>query len=148
MAKYDAGANSPAAASAAAFINLWTPAARSARILRIEVICTAATASDIGLARSTVRGTQTTTQVGQQPQLESVDLYKRGWGWWWFSSTELRTEKIVLSARYLPRGTYRFVYQIRAASPGTYRVIPANGQEFYFPEVFGRGAGSLFTVTP
>jgi|tagenome__1003787_1003787.scaffolds.fasta_scaffold19644485_1 hypothetical protein len=65
MAKYDAGANSPAAASAAAFINLWTPAARSARILRIEVICTAATASDIGLARSTVRGTQTTTQVGQ-----------------------------------------------------------------------------------
>lgn len=64
MAKFDAGANSPAAASGACFANLWTPAARSARVLRVEVICTAATASDIGLARTTGRGTQTTTQVG------------------------------------------------------------------------------------
>lgn len=64
MAKYDAGANSPAAAAGACFINLWTPAARSARVLRVEVICTAATASDIALARTTGRGTQTTTQVG------------------------------------------------------------------------------------
>lgn len=65
MSKYDSGVNSPAAAAAAAFSNLWTPAARSGRVLAIEVVCTAATASDIGLARSTVRGTQTTTQVGQ-----------------------------------------------------------------------------------
>jgi hypothetical protein len=64
VAKFDAGGNSPAAAAGAAFVHLWTPAARSARVLRIEIICTAATASDIGLARSTVRGTQTTTQVG------------------------------------------------------------------------------------
>jgi uncharacterized protein YfaS (alpha-2-macroglobulin family) len=93
---------------------------------------------------------QTTSQVGQRPELtfNYDELYGRGWGWWWFSNTELRTEKMVLSATYLPRGSYRFVYQIRASSPGTYRVIPTNGQEFYFPEVFGRGAGSLFTVTP
>ncbi len=91
---------------------------------------------------------QTTTQIGQTPELNMIDPYSRGWGWWWFSNTELRTEKIVLSASYLPKGTYRFVYQIRASSAGTYKVIPANGQEFYFPEVFGRGAGSVFTVTP
>jgi uncharacterized protein YfaS (alpha-2-macroglobulin family) len=91
---------------------------------------------------------QTTSQVGQRPQLQAVDFYRRGWGWWWFSNTELRTEKIVLSATYLPRGSYRFVYQVRASTPGTYRVIPTHGQEFYFPEVFGRGAGSLFTITP
>jgi hypothetical protein len=29
---------------------------------------------------------------------------------------------------------------------GVYKVIPTNGNEFYFPEVFGRGAGSVFTV--
>jgi uncharacterized protein YfaS (alpha-2-macroglobulin family) len=90
---------------------------------------------------------QTTAQVGQRPRLENVDA-RYGWGWWWFSNTEMRTEKMVLSATYLPRGSYRFVYQIRASSPGVYRVIPTNGQQFYFPEVFGRGAGSLFTVTP
>jgi hypothetical protein len=65
MAKYDSAINSPAAAAGAAFSNIWTPAARSARVLAIEVVCTAATASDIGVARSTARGTQTTTQVGQ-----------------------------------------------------------------------------------
>src|SRR5260221_5478979 len=91
---------------------------------------------------------QTTSQIGQTPELTQIDPYYRGWGWWWFSNTELRTDKIVLSASYLPKGTYRFVYQIRASSAGTYKVIPANGQEFYFPEVFGRGEGSLFTVAP
>jgi hypothetical protein len=64
-AKFDAGANSPAAAAGAAFAAIWTPAARSARVLRIEVVATTATASDIGLARTTARGTATTTMVGQ-----------------------------------------------------------------------------------
>ena len=98
---------------------------------------------------------QTTSQVrpaGQgvasnTPDLNRIDI-RYGWGWWWFTHTELRTEKAVLSATYLPRGTYRFVYQVRASTPGTYRVIPPSGMEFYFPEVFGRGAGSLFAVTP
>jgi len=92
------------------------------------------------------RSLKTTTQAGQQPELSQINPYD-GWGWWWFSSTELRTEKVVLSAQYLPRGSYRYVYQVQATTPGTYRVIPANGNEFYFPEVFGRGAGTLFTVT-
>ncbi|HLY26415.1 MAG TPA: alpha-2-macroglobulin family protein, partial [Aggregatilineales bacterium] len=90
---------------------------------------------------------QTTTQIGQTPELTEIDPLRRGWGWWWFSNTELRTEKAVLSATYLPKGTYRFVYQVQATAAGTYRVIPPNGNEFYFPEVFGRGAGSLFTIT-
>ncbi len=89
---------------------------------------------------------KTTSQIGQQPELQNIDP-EYGWGWWWFSSTELRTNQAVLTARYLPAGTYRYTYQIIATQPGTYRVIPPNGQEFYFPEVFGRGAGSTFTVT-
>ncbi len=88
---------------------------------------------------------KTTSQIGQPPQLDQVNP-RYGWGWWWFSDTQLRTEKAVLTARYLPAGTYRYTYQVRASQKGTYRVIPPNGQEFYFPEVFGRGAGSLFTV--
>jgi uncharacterized protein YfaS (alpha-2-macroglobulin family) len=94
------------------------------------------------------RSLKTTAQVGQTPELQRVDPRWDGWGWWWFSNTQIRTDKVVLSAQFLPRGTYRYVYQIQATTPGTYRVIPPNGNEFYFPEVFGRGAGSLFTVTP
>jgi uncharacterized protein YfaS (alpha-2-macroglobulin family) len=94
------------------------------------------------------RSLKTTAQVGQTPELQRLDPRWEGWGWWWFSSTQIRTEKVVLSAQFLPRGTYRYVYQIQATTPGSYKVIPPNGNEFYFPEVFGRGAGSLFTIVP
>ncbi len=90
---------------------------------------------------------KTTSQIGKPPELNLIHP-DEGWGWWWFSNTELQTDKAVLTARYLPAGTYRYTYQIQATEPGTYRVIPPNGQEFYFPEVFGRGAGSLFTIQP
>ncbi|GAB4556093.1 MAG: hypothetical protein OHK0023_28040 [Anaerolineae bacterium] len=92
------------------------------------------------------RSLQTTTQVGQRPELRPEEIRFRGWGWWWFSQTELRTEKVVLSASYLPKGSYRYVYQVQATTPGVYKVIPSNGFAFYFPEVFGRSNGSLFTV--
>ena len=90
----------------------------------------------------------TTTQVGERPTLSREDPLSQGWGWWWFSHTELRDEKVVLSATWLPRGTYTYRYQVRAGLPGVYRVMPPVGYEFYFPEVYGRGAGSLFTVLP
>ena len=61
---------------------------------------------------------------------------------------ELRDERVVLSADYLPPGTYTYTYLARAGTPGTFRVIPPTAQEFYFPEVYGRGAGSLFSVLP
>jgi uncharacterized protein YfaS (alpha-2-macroglobulin family) len=83
------------------------------------------------------------------PQEYSWDeLWWRGWGWWWFSHVQMRDEKVTLSASYLPAGTYVYTYMVRAASVGVFRVIPPTAQEFYFPEVYGRGPGSLFSVTP
>ena len=69
------------------------------------------------------------------------------YGWWWFSHTELRDEKAVLFATYLPRGTYEYTYLIRASMPGEFRVIPTNAYEMYFPEVFGRSDGGVFNIT-
>ena len=71
-----------------------------------------------------------------------------GWGWWYFPHAELRDEKVVLSADYLPGGTYTYTYRVRAMTAGVFQVIPPTAQEFYFPEVYGRGDGSAFTVTP
>jgi hypothetical protein len=76
------------------------------------------------------------------------DFIYHGWGWWYFSHIERRDERVVLSADYLPAGTYVFSYLVRASTPGAFRVIPPTAQEFYFPEVYGRGEGSLFTVAP
>ncbi len=90
----------------------------------------------------------TSQQVGTRPEVDRTDPLSHGWGWWYFSNTEFRDEKVVIFAEYLPRGTYEYSYVIRPGLPGEYNVIPPTAQEFYFPEVYGRGAGTLFTITP
>jgi hypothetical protein len=89
----------------------------------------------------------TTSVVGEPPLLSPSDPLYYGWGWWWFSNTDLRDEKVVLFATYLPKGTYEYTYSIRASIPGEFRVIPTHAEQMYFPEVFGRGDGGLFRVT-
>ena len=91
---------------------------------------------------------QTTSVVGQPPALNFADPLYYGWGWWWFSNTDLRDEKVVLFANYLPKGTYEYSYSLHASRPGVYKVIPTHANEFYFPEVFGRGDGMIFTINP
>ncbi|MCC7357984.1 MAG: Ig-like domain-containing protein [Anaerolineales bacterium] len=90
----------------------------------------------------------TTSVVGQPPELQATDPLYYGWGWWWFSNTDLRDEKVVLFATYLPKGTYEYTYTIHASLPGVYQVIPTQAREFYFPEVFGHGDGTVFTIKP
>jgi uncharacterized protein YfaS (alpha-2-macroglobulin family) len=92
----------------------------------------------------------TTSVVGQRPELTRTDRRNpwgwRGYGWWYFSHAELRDEKAVLFATYLPKGTYEYTYTIRASVPGEFRIIPTHAEEMYFPEVFGRGDGGVFRV--
>ncbi|MEW5873093.1 MAG: Ig-like domain-containing protein [Chloroflexota bacterium] len=91
----------------------------------------------------------TSPQSVEVPQQFSwKDLWWRGWGWWFFTHTQLKDERVVLSTDYLPAGTYVYTYLVRASSIGVFKTIPPTAQEFYFPEVYGRGAGSLFTVIP
>jgi uncharacterized protein YfaS (alpha-2-macroglobulin family) len=91
---------------------------------------------------------KTTTQIGEGPQLNQTDKYSYygGWGWWWFTHTELRDEKVALFATNLPAGSYEYTYQIRAGMSGTFNVIPAHAEEMYFPEVMGRSDGSTFVI--
>jgi uncharacterized protein YfaS (alpha-2-macroglobulin family) len=54
----------------------------------------------------------------------------------------------VLFAAELAPGSYEFRYQIRASLPGQFRLLPPTAYQMYQPEVWGRGAGGLFTITP
>ncbi len=90
----------------------------------------------------------TSTQAISPYQFNSADFNRSGWGWWYFDHVEMRDEKLALSATELPPGTYVYTYLVRASTAGEFRVIPPTAQEFYFPEVYGRGEGSLFTVRP
>jgi uncharacterized protein YfaS (alpha-2-macroglobulin family) len=98
---------------------------------------------------------KTTSVVGEAPELRNLTaeqenywLRRYGWGWWWFSHSEMRDEKVSLFAQYLPRGTYEYTYLMRASVPGDYMVMPSTASEMYFPEVFGRSDGGKFTVEP
>ena len=92
---------------------------------------------------------QTSSVAEESPELARTDRpspWGGGYGWWWFSHTDLRDEKAVLFATYLPRGTYEYTYLIRASLGGEYRVIPTHAYEMYFPEVFGTSDGGVFTI--
>ena len=91
----------------------------------------------------------TTSLVEQQPTLRrEVEGEEPFYHWWWnwYSRSEMRDDKVVLFADHLPAGTYEYTYTFRATRPGQYHVIPTNAREFYFPEVFGRSAGRMFTI--
>ena len=67
--------------------------------------------------------------------------------WVYWAHTEMRDDRVAAFATFLPRGTYEYVYLTRASIAGEFRALPARAWEMYFPDVFGRSAGSLFTVT-
>jgi len=93
----------------------------------------------------------TTSVLADEPSLyrDSDDdwLYDFCYWWWtWYSRSEMRDDRVVLFADYLPAGTYEYTYTFRATQPGEYHVIPTTANEFYFPEVFGRADGRLFVI--
>ncbi len=76
------------------------------------------------------------------------DFRRYGWGGWYFYHREAYDERVVFSADTLPAGVYTVVYYARAAVPGAYQTRPATASEVFFPDVRGRSAGTVVTITP
>jgi uncharacterized protein YfaS (alpha-2-macroglobulin family) len=68
-------------------------------------------------------------------------------GSWYFNHSEVRDDRVMYFADFLPKGVYEIDYYVRATSVGEFADLPAMAQETYFPEVFGRTAGQKFDVT-
>ncbi len=69
-----------------------------------------------------------------------------GWGWWWFNHTDIRDDRVLLSAFYTPAGALEYTYVLRASIPGQFKVIPAAAELVNFPDVFGRTDGGVFEI--
>jgi uncharacterized protein YfaS (alpha-2-macroglobulin family) len=90
----------------------------------------------------------TSTQALPEQGVTAADPLRGGWGWWWFTRSELRDDRLFLFAEQLPAGTYQYTYILRAVLPGEYRVLPTRAWAFYFPEVYGQSAGRVLTIQP
>ncbi len=90
-----------------------------------------------------------TSASGVGPTFQRTDeSYRYGyWGWWYFNRMEFRDAEAVFFARFLPAGTYQYTYTLQANIPGEFQVMPATARQEFFPEVFGRSEGLLFTIT-
>jgi len=65
-----------------------------------------------------------------------------------YRSPSWRTTRhwIISKKRPSAGSTSEYTYLIRASLAGEYRVIPTHAYEMYFPEVFGRSDGEVFTI--
>ena len=89
-----------------------------------------------------------TTQRGQLVEYNPDDPFGAGWGWWYFGTPKIYSDHVSWAGRSVPAGTYELTYQILPAQAGEFRVIPAHAYEYYFPEVEGSSAGSVFSIAP
>lgn len=69
-------------------------------------------------------------------------------GSWYWTHTELRDDRVLAFADYLPSGARSFEYLARATIPGTFQALPAHIEEMYDPDVLGRTVADRFMVTP
>ncbi len=70
-----------------------------------------------------------------------------GSGFWspW-SHVERRDDRLLLFADELPPGIHEKSFVVRATTPGRFLSRPAQAEEMYAPEVFGRSDGGTFVV--
>lgn len=81
------------------------------------------------------------------PELDSRDPFGDGWGWWWFDSPKILDSQVTWTTNYLPAGTYELTYILIPVQAGEFRAIPARAWQYFFPEVQGTSAGSLFKIS-
>ncbi len=83
------------------------------------------------------------------PQFDEFGQPVQRWDWLAWNPTykDFRDDRVALFSSYVPAGTYQYTFRLRATVPGEYRVLPTYAEMMYFTEVWGRSAGSLFTIT-
>ena len=94
------------------------------------------------------QGEEFAVEPAEKPLFDPSDPFGAGWGWWFFSPSRIYDDHIAWSADFLPAGSYVLEYVLVPLQAGEYRVLPARAWQFYFPEVQGNSAGSIFTINP
>ncbi len=71
--------------------------------------------------------------------------------WFYGSSTFSRSvygnTQVQFYASALPRGTYIVTYEARAGAAGEFQAMPTHAYSAVMPDIFGRSAGQVFSIT-
>ena len=67
------------------------------------------------------------------------------WGYWW-SSVDVRDDRIAFFCRTLSKGDHVIEYNLRAQTPGVYHVLPTIAQGMYAPDTHAESAETRLTV--
>jgi uncharacterized protein YfaS (alpha-2-macroglobulin family) len=67
------------------------------------------------------------------------------WSHWW-SSTDVRDDRIAFFARTLTKGKHVVEYNLRAQTPGTYRVLPTFVEPMYTPATRAESGDAKVTI--
>jgi uncharacterized protein YfaS (alpha-2-macroglobulin family) len=91
-----------------------------------------------------------TTAADTSPTFERIeDQIPFGfWGWWYFDTVEFRDDRVRILSDFLPAGTYQYSYTLQSTIPGEYQVPPTIARQEFFPDVFGRSSGEIFSILP
>ncbi|MEM4408566.1 MAG: alpha-2-macroglobulin family protein, partial [Candidatus Caldarchaeum sp.] len=76
---------------------------------------------------------------------EELDIYD--WRYWW-TSTDVRDDKIVFFFRELPAGTSKLEFTLRAGTPGEYRALPVVLSNMYDPDARAETGSAPLTIKP
>jgi uncharacterized protein YfaS (alpha-2-macroglobulin family) len=103
-----------------------------------EVLDTSLKTSQLGIPEEQTQG----------PLYDVRRPFEKGWGWWFFTDPTIYDDHISWASAFVPAGTYELTYLLVVLQPGEYSVLPARSWMFYFPEVQGNSAGTVFAVKP
>ncbi len=90
--------------------------------------------------------------TSQTIQIEPVETYHPrkpfddGWGWWYFNQPQIFDDHILWTADFVPAGTYLLTYELIPYQRGDFQVLPSHAWMYFYPEVQGTSAGSLFSI--
>jgi uncharacterized protein YfaS (alpha-2-macroglobulin family) len=91
-----------------------------------------------------------TTASELAEQQRKSDTQGDDWMSWWkhggFDHVERHDDRVTLFATRLGEGAHEFTYLVRATTVGHFVAAPANAEEMYEPEVFGRTASAVVEV--
>ena len=77
-----------------------------------------------------------------------TQINNSGREYWWgsWNHTEYRDQRCLLFANYLNKGVHTYSYLLRPTTEGRFYTPPANAEEMYAPEIFGRTGECLVTI--